>query len=136
MAFFSTFYTDLLKGLHNFESNDIRVMLTNGYTPDFANHGAVGDVTNQASGTGYTAGGATIQNAAVALDSGVAEVTADDLTFSALTLTADGAVIYNFTSGRLISYRAFSASKTLIGEDLKIDFSDTDGLIRLGVGTP
>mgnify|MGYP003652654859 FL=1 len=53
--------------------------------------------TNEVSGTGYTAGGATLSSQAVAFDSSnnVAYFDAADPAFTTATITARGALIYN-----------------------------------------
>lgn len=55
--------------------------------------------TNEVSGTGYSAGGGTLTNVTPTTSGTTAFTDFDDLTFSASTITARGALIYNTTAG-------------------------------------
>lgn len=52
-------------------------------------------VTNEVSGTGYSAGGATLTGFATSLDTGVAILDFADPSWATSTITARGALIYN-----------------------------------------
>jgi hypothetical protein len=66
---YNSFKTDLLKGNIDFESDTIKVALvTDSYTPDQDSHDFFDDVTNEVSGTGYTAGGETLTSKSVTQD--------------------------------------------------------------------
>src|SRR5690348_1638843 len=70
--------------------DSIKVMLcTSSYTPDQDAHDYKNDVTNEVSGTGYTAGGAALANDTLTYTGGTntLKYDADDLTFSTVTLT-------------------------------------------------
>jgi len=56
-------------------------------------------VTNEVSGTGYTAGGGALTNVTPTTSGTTALTDFDDLTFSSSTITARGALIYNTTTG-------------------------------------
>ncbi len=93
-----TFLQDCLDGGHNLGSggNTLKIAL---YTSS-ATLGATTSAysaTNEVSGTGYTAGGATLSSQAVAFDSSnnVAYFDAADPAFTTATITARGALIYN-----------------------------------------
>ena len=75
--------------------------------------------TNEVSGTGYTAGGATLSSQAVAFDSSnnVAFFDAADPAFTTATITARGALIYNNTKS--------NASIAVL--DFGSDFTSTAG---------
>lgn len=61
----------------------LKVMITtNTYVPDQANHDFKDDVTNEVSGTGYTAGGAALASKTLNLASGVVTFDAADQTIS------------------------------------------------------
>jgi hypothetical protein len=73
------------------DTDTIKVLLvTSAYTPDQDAHTKRSDVTNEVSGTGYTAGGATLANKSVSADTtdneGVSD--ADDSTWGSSTITA------------------------------------------------
>lgn len=90
----------------------IKVMLTtSSYTPDQDTHDYKDDVTNEVSGTGYTAGGMQLANDTLTYTAGsnVLKYDADDVTWTTVTLTdVKNAVIYDDTPGT-------AATKPLIG---------------------
>ena len=79
--------------------------------------------TNEVSGTGYTAGGATLASQAVAYDSTnqVAFFDAADPAFTTATITARGALIYNNTKS--------NASIAVL--DFGSDFTSTAGTFTI-----
>ena len=56
-------------------------------------------VTNEVSGTGYSAGGGTLTNVTPTTSGTTALTDFADLTFTSSTITARGALIYNTTTG-------------------------------------
>jgi hypothetical protein len=93
-----TFLQDCLDGGHNLGNggDTLKIAL---YTSS-ASLGATTTAyttSNEVSGTGYTAGGATLSSQAVAFDSSnnVAYFDAADPAFTTATITARGALIYN-----------------------------------------
>lgn len=81
-------------------SDTIKVMLcTASYVPAQDTHEFKSDITNEVSGTGYSAGGATLSNKTVTYTAGTntCALDADDVTWSASTITARYAVIYDDT---------------------------------------
>jgi len=94
-------------------------------------------VTNEvsSSGTNYTAGGNTLTNNGVAISSNIAYVDFADLTFSSVTLSAVGALIYKGTSNEAVLVLDFGGSKTATNGDFVIQFPTADSsnaIIRLG----
>jgi hypothetical protein len=94
----TSFKLELLQAVHNFNSDVFKIAL---YT-SAANLGADtlvytpgGEVTS----AGYTAGGQVLTGVIVTAASGVAYVTFNNLTWSNVTFTARGALIYNSTKG-------------------------------------
>ena len=79
--------------------------------------------TNEVSGTGYTAGGATLSSQAVAYDStnNVAFFDAADPSFTSATITARGALIYN-------NSKSNAAIAVL---DFGSDFSSSNGTFQI-----
>ena len=79
--------------------------------------------SNEVSGTGYTAGGATLSSQAVAFDSTnqVAYFDAADPSWSSATITARGALIYNNTKS--------NASIAVL--DFGSDYSSTNGTFQV-----
>ena len=79
--------------------------------------------TNEVSGTGYTAGGATLSSQAVAYDATnqVAYFDAADPSWSSATITARGALIYNNTKS--------NASIAIL--DFGSDYSSSNGTFQV-----
>lgn len=101
----------------DFNSDTIKVALcTSSYTPNQDTHDFFNDVTNEVTGTGYTAGGATIANCTLTYTAGtnVLKLDGDDVSWPSSTITARYAVIYDSTPGTaatnpLIAYVDFGA---------------------------
>lgn len=92
--------------------------------------------TNEVSGTGYTAGGATLASLSQALSSGVAVMDFADPSWTTATITARGAVIYDDThaSDRVIAVLDFGSDKTSTAGTFTVVFPTPDnvsGLIRI-----
>lgn len=69
--------------------------------------------TGEVSGTGYTAGGNTLVNVAVAVSGTTAYLTFDNVTWTPAAFTARGALIYNASLGNLaVAVLDFGADKT------------------------
>lgn len=58
--------------------------------------------TNEVSGTGYTAGGATLAGYSAAMSGDTAQLTFTSPTWPSSTITAAGAIIYDTTNGNKI----------------------------------
>lgn len=62
-------------------------MVTDSHTPDFNAHDFYADISaNEVSGTGYTAGGATLTGTAVTVASGSLKYDGDDVSWSSSTI--------------------------------------------------
>ena len=114
---------DMAKGAIDFDTDTFKVMLvTSGYTANKDTHDKRDDVTNEASGTGYTAGGVT-SACTVTKDTANDKVT---LSFAAVswassTITARGAVIYKSRGG------ASSADELVAFNDFGTDVASASG---------
>jgi len=87
------------------------------------------------SGTNYTAGGNTLTNNGVAVSSNIAFVDFADSTFSSVTLSATGALIYKGTSNEAVLVLDFGGTKTATNGDFVVQFPTADSsnaIIRLG----
>lgn len=76
-------------------------LTTSSYLPDQDTHEYFDDVTNEVTGTGYTAGGATLGSVTWGYTSGTNTWTFDaaDTTWTTSTITAAKAVVYDSTPG-------------------------------------
>jgi len=134
----TSFKKELLEAKHNFLAsggNSFKLAL---YTSS-ATMGATTtaySTSQEASGTNYTAGGNALTNNGVAVASNIAYVDFADLTFSSVTLTAVGALIYKSGgSNNAVLVLDFGGSKTATNGDFVIQFPTADSssaIIRLG----
>ena len=118
------------------DTNTVKIMLvTASYTPSATTHATTGNLTNQvAASTGYTAGGSTVANKAIALDAGNVEWSHDDVTFgqNATGFTnARYAVWYGSTGSGLIMYMDLGGNKSVTGGDLTLDASAASGVLQI-----
>ena len=132
-AMCTSFKQELLEGKHNFLSGGHTFNLAL-YTSSATLDATTTDysVTNEVSGTGYSAGGAALTNVNPASSGTTAFTDFNDLTFSAATITANGALIYNTTTGggsgttEAVVVLAFGGDKTSTAGDFTIQFPTAD----------
>ena len=126
-------YTKLIDSLAqkkiDLDSDTIKVMLTtNSYTPDKDTHQYKSSVTNEVTGTGYTATGATIGSPTITYDAANDRLVFDgaDVAWSSATIAgARRAVVYDSTPGS-------DATRPLImWVDFGQDLSPVNGTISL-----
>ena len=134
-----SFKTDLLGGVFDFDSSGGSTFKLALYTSigGFSTSSTAYTTTNEvsSSGTSYTAGGNALTNNGVAIASNIAYVDFADLTFSSVTLTAVGALIYKGTSNEAVLVLDFGGTKTATNGDFVIQFptpSSSAAIIRLG----
>lgn len=125
---YNSFKRDILSGTIDMDTDIIKLMLvTSAYTPNIDTHTKRSDVTNEVTGTGYTAGGATLANKSVSVDNALnkAMFTADQIVIPNATITARGGVLYKSRGGgasadELIAYADFGADITSTNGDFTI----------------
>jgi hypothetical protein len=99
----------------NFTSDSIKVMLcTSTYTPNQGTHQFKSDITNEVTGTGYTATGVALGTKTATTATRVATFDAADTSWTTSTITARYAVVYDATPASdatrpLICYVDFGA---------------------------
>jgi len=134
-----SFKTDLLEGTFNFASSGgstFKLALytdISGLTTATTAYTTTNEVSS--SGTSYTAGGNTLTNNGVAVASNVGYVDFADLTFSSVTLSAVGALIYKGTSNEAVLVLDFGGTKTATNGDFVVQFptaNSSSAIIRLG----
>ena len=128
----------LLKGDADLVNDSIKVALvTSSYAPDKDTDIHFQDISNEVTGSGYTAGGKALANGAVTQDDANdrAVFNADDLSWPAATFTTRAGVIYkdsgNPATSPLIAYADFGDDFSLSGEDFTIEWHQ-DGILYLG----
>lgn len=134
---YNNFKKLIMNGGIDLDTDTIKVALvTSSYTPDQDTHDFFDDVTNEVSGTGYTAGGASLANKAVTADNtdneGVFD--ADDVSWTTATITARAAVVYKSTgtasTSALICYVDFGSDKVSTAGTFTIAWN-SEGILNL-----
>mgnify|MGYP003631905893 FL=1 len=122
-AMCSSFKQELLVGTHNFTAssgNSFKLAL---YTSSASLGAGTTAYTssNEASGTNYSATGSALTSVTPALSGTTAICDFADLTFSNVSVTARGALIYNDTqSDKSVCVLDFGADKTATSGDLRM----------------
>ena len=148
-ALCNSFKQELLEGVHNFtgSGNTFKfAMYTNSQagselggtssTMDATVTAYSGSASNEVSSSGYNAGGGTLVNVAPSLKStSTATTQFNPFTFSGVTLTARGALIYNSTnSNKAVCVLDFGTDKSASSGAFTINFPTNDAsnaLIRI-----
>ena len=139
-AITNSFKEDLLNGLHDFavSTGDVYKLAlydsSASIGADTTSY-AVG-ISGQVGDTGqYTAGGGALVNALVSLNGTTAFVDFNDLSFTGVTLTARGALIYNTSeTNKSVCVLDFGGDKTATAGTFTIQFpaaNDTQAIIRI-----
>ena len=126
-AMCSSFKEELLKGVHDFENDTFKMALYTSSASLDASTTAY-TVTNEVSGTGYTAGGQDLDSPTVTLSGTTAFVDFADETWTTATITARGALIYNSTAAGnpAVAVFDFGADKTSTAGDFVVQFPTAD----------
>ena len=133
----TSFKAEVAQALHNFAAGTGDVFKLALYVAT-ANLGADTTVytsTGEASGTNYTAGGIALTNITPLAANGTGYWSFDDATFSNVTLTCAGALIYNSTNGnRAVCVLNFGQTITKTASNLVVTFPPmgaTDSVLRI-----
>lgn len=120
-------------------SDTIKVaMCTSTYTPAQDTHEFFSDITNEVTGTGYTAGGATLANKTLTYTGGtnIDAFDADDVSWTSSTITARYAIIYKSTgtasTSPLMGYVDFGADQSTSDGTFLITW-DAAGILKVTV---
>lgn len=121
----TSFKQELLQALHDFDNpggNTFKIALYTSSATLGASTTAYA-VTNEVSGTNYTAGGNTLTAVTPTTGGTVAFTDFADTTWTSSTITANGALIYNNTNtNRAVAVLAFGGDKTSTNGDFTIVF--------------
>ena len=135
-AMCSSFKQELLQGLHNFTNGSGGGTTTSTgtgntyYVALYTNSASLDATTtayasaNEATGTAYSAGGQSLTNVTPSLDGTTALTDFADVTWSASTITANGALIYNYSlaGNNAVCVLAFGGDKSSSAGDFTIQF--------------
>lgn len=125
----TSFKAESWQGLHDFTASTGDTFKLALYTDSasFTAATTTYTVTNEISGTGYTAGGNTLTNVTPTTSGTTAITDFPDTTWSTATFTARGGMIYNSTNGdRCVSILDFGEDKSSSGGDFTIVFPTAD----------
>lgn len=132
---YTTFKRDIMNGALDLDTDTIKVMLvTSSYTASAA-HAKRSDITNEVSGTGYSAGGTAIGSPTVTNVSTTGVFDGNDVSWTTSTITARGAVLYKSRGGassadELLCYLDFGADKISTAGTFSIVWN-ASGIINL-----
>lgn len=133
----TSFKVELAQGLHNFTTGTGDVFKLALYTAN-ADLGAstTAYVTaGEASGTNYSAGGIVLTNITPSFQGTTAYWSFENATFTNVTLTTNGALIYNSTNGnRSVCVLNFGVNITKTAQNLVITFpvdDSTNAVMRI-----
>jgi hypothetical protein len=128
-ALCTSFKVELMTGTHNFTTSTGNTFKLALYTSS-ATLGATTtaySATNEASGTNYVAGGSALTNVTPTSSGTTAFTDFADLTFSTVTITANGCLIYNSSaSNKAVAVLAFGSDKTATAGNFTIVFPTAD----------
>ena len=119
-----SFKKELLEAEHDFTADTFKIALYTSSATLGASTTAY-STSNEVSGTGYTAGGATLTVVAPTTSGNSAFVDFSDVTFSSSTITARGALIYNSSK----------SNKAVIVLDFGSDITTTNATFTITMPT-
>jgi len=137
-AMCTSFKSELMSALHDFDNpggNTFKIALYTSSATLGASTTAYSATNEVATGGGYTAGGNTLTSVSPTTSGTTAYVDFADTTWSASTITANGALIYNANSSNAaVVVLAFGSDKSSSNGDFTIIFptaNATDAIIRI-----
>ena len=131
-AMCTSFKSELLGGTHDLDTHSIKLALikatpTGTYGAATTNYSDVTGNSDEATGTGYTAGGQVLDGVTISTDGTTAIVDITDEVFTSSTISADGCIIYNASaSNAAIAVIDFGGTKTSTNGDYTIQFPAAD----------
>jgi hypothetical protein len=134
----NSFKQQILQGQHNFTLTTGNIFKLSLYTSaaTLDSSTTIYTSTNEVANTGqYTTGGGTLVNITPFVSSGVACVDFNDLSFTGVTLTARGALIYNTSNtNAAVCVLDFGADKTATSGTFTIvfpAFTSSNAILRI-----
>ena len=137
-AMCTSFKVELLQGIHNFTASTVDVFKLALYTSTATLNATttVYSATNEVANTGsYVAGGGSLTNVTPTSTGTTSFTDFADISFTTVTLTARGALIYNSTdSNRAVCVLDFGSDKTATNGTFTVQFptaDSTNAIIRI-----
>jgi hypothetical protein len=131
-AMCNSFKRELLGGTHDLDTDVLKIALIKSsmagtYGASTTNYSNVTDNSDEASGTGYSAGGQNLDSATITLDGSTAIVDFADEIFSTVTVSVDGCIIYNSSQGnKAICVIDFGGTVSAVAGNLTVQFPTAD----------
>ena len=128
-AMCTSFKQELMTGTHNFTASTGDTFKVALYTSSVTLSAATTaySATNEASGTGYTAGGTALTNITPTTSGTTAFADFSNASWTSATITARGALIYNSTdSNKAVLALDFGGDKTSTNGTFEIQFPTAD----------
>ena len=131
-AMCNSFKQELLGGVHDLDTDSLKIALIKAtpsgtYGAATTNYSDVTGASDEATGTNYTAGGQVLDGATITLSGNTAFVDFTDEVFTNLTISADGAIIYNASQGnKAIAVFDFGGTVTATSGDFTVVFPTAD----------
>jgi hypothetical protein len=131
-AMCTSFKSELLGGLHDLDTDSLKIALIKAspsgtYGAATTNYSDVTGNSDEASGTGYSAGGQVLDGASISVSGTTAIVDFTDEVFSNVTVSTDGCIIYNTAnSNSAIAVIDFGGTVSATAGDLTIEFPAAD----------
>lgn len=125
----TSFKVELAQGLHNFTASTGDVFKLALYTAnaDLGASTTAYTTAGEVSGTNYSAGGIILTNITPSFQGTTSYWSFQNATFTNVTLTTNGALIYNSTNGnRSVAVLNFGVNITKTAQDLVITFPVND----------
>lgn len=137
-AIYNSFKKKIVDGSNiNLSADTIKAALvTSAYTPNIDTHANFSDITNEVVGTGYTAGGMSLANKSLTIDTvnDKAVFDADDTSWPTSTITARGVILYKSTgvasTSPLIAYIDLVTDKSTTGDTFYLTWASA-GILNL-----
>jgi hypothetical protein len=131
MALYCNFFVKVFNKEIDLDTDVLKVALTtNAHTPNQDTHDYFNDITNEITGTGYTAGGQAVTGVTVTLTgaSNLITVDANDVAWTGATFTARNYHLYDSTPASdatrpLIQYETFGADTTVTGATFTLQWN-------------
>ena len=129
-AMCNSFKVELLNAIHDLDTDTLKIALIKAspagtFDASTTNYSDLG--ADEAVGTNYTAGGQVLDSASITLDAPTVYVDFDNEVFTSLTISADGALIYNASkSNRAVAVFYFGTTVTSTNGDFTVVFPTPD----------
>lgn len=131
-AMCTSFKEELLGGVHDLDTDDIKIALIKAspsgtYNASTTNYSDVTGNSDEATGTGYSSGGQSLDGASITSSGTTAFVDFTDEIFEDVTVSTDGCIIYNASaSNAAIAVISFGGTISSSAGDITIEFPAAD----------